>query len=131
VRIVRFRLLVAAAIVMTVGLGLVVHSLGWGWLGKYAGDALYACLVYLLIVLATPRIRPRTALAAAIGICWAVEFFQLTPWPAELAAHSTLARLILGTTFNIPDLAIYLVGAGLAAAAIHRPHREASRKGSA
>ena len=41
-----------AAIVVTVGLGLVVHALGWGWFGKYAGDALYACLVYLLMAAA-------------------------------------------------------------------------------
>jgi hypothetical protein len=128
VRILRFRLLVTVATVVTVGLGLVVHALGWGWFGKYAGDALYACLVYLLIVLAAPRIRSRTALVAAIGICWAVEFFQLTAWPAELGAHSTLARLILGTTFNAPDLAVYMVGAGLAAAAFHSPHREAFRE---
>ncbi len=127
VRILRFRLVVAAAVVLTVGLGLAVHAAGWGWFGKDAGDALYAGLVYLLVVLAAPRLRPRTALAVAIGICWAVEFFQLTPWPAELAARSTLARLVLGTTFHAPDLLVYLIGAALAAAALHRPHRRHQR----
>jgi uncharacterized protein YfiM (DUF2279 family) len=33
--------------------------------------------------------------------------------PAALSAHSALARLVLGTTFNAPDLFWYAVGAAV------------------
>lgn len=46
-----------------------------------------------------------------MGWCWLVEFGQLTGVPATLAAHSTLARLALGTTFHPADLLWYGIGA--------------------
>lgn len=47
--------------------------------------------------------------------CWAVEFTQLTPLPADLAARFPVSAVVFGTTFNFPDLFWYVVGA-LAAA---------------
>ncbi|WP_158791063.1 DUF2809 domain-containing protein, partial [Streptomyces sp. NRRL WC-3549] len=38
--------------------------------------------------------------------------------PAELSRHSTAARLVLGSTFNAPDLLWYAVGAA-SACAVH------------
>lgn len=40
-----------------------------------------------------------------------MEFAQLTDVPARLSADSTAARLVLGSTFNAPDLFWYAVGA--------------------
>ncbi|MEV7778369.1 DUF2809 domain-containing protein [Kitasatospora sp. NPDC088351] len=106
-----------AAAVLTVAAGLGVRAVAGGEVAKYAGDALYTVLVYALVVLAAPRLRPVRAGAWAAGLSWAVEFFQLTGVPDDLGHRSALARLVLGSTFNPPDLAWYLVGAVLAGAA--------------
>jgi hypothetical protein len=98
----------------TLALGLGVRAFLDGAVAKYAGDAFYTALVFFLVLAAVPRIRPGSAALVAIGFSWSVEFAQLTSWPAELSAKSTLFRLVLGSTFNPPDLAAYLPGGVLA-----------------
>ncbi|WP_405395297.1 DUF2809 domain-containing protein [Microbispora hainanensis] len=107
------RLAALAAAVMVVAAGLAVRALPAGAVAKYAGDLLYTLLVYALVVVAAPRARPFVVAAVALAVSWLVEFAQLTGVPAELSAHSTLARLVLGTTFNAPDLFWYAVGAAV------------------
>ncbi|MFF7454243.1 DUF2809 domain-containing protein [Kitasatospora sp. NPDC008115] len=114
---------VAAGVTVVAGLG--VRAVAGGEVAKYAGDALYTVLLYALVVLVAPRLRPWAAAAWAAGLSWAVELFQLTGVPDDLARHSVLARLVLGSTFNPPDLLWYLAGAGLAALA----HRGAGAAG--
>ncbi|MFF5983927.1 DUF2809 domain-containing protein [Streptomyces olindensis] len=109
----RTRLAAAGAAVVTVGAGLGLRAVAAGDLAKYGGDALYTVLILTLVVLAAPRLRPLPAAGCALAVSWAVEFLQLTEVPAELSAHSTLARLVLGSTFNAPDLFWYAVGAGV------------------
>ncbi|MEV0193786.1 DUF2809 domain-containing protein [Kitasatospora purpeofusca] len=124
----------AVAAVLTVGAGLAVRTVAGGEAAKYAGDALYTVLLYALAVLVAPRLRPAVAAAWAAGLSWAVELFQLTGVPDDLARRSTLARLVLGSTFNPPDLLWYLVGAGLAAlvhAGVRACTRAAGRPASA
>ncbi|MEV6978559.1 DUF2809 domain-containing protein [Kitasatospora sp. NPDC093806] len=104
---------VAAGLTVVAGLG--VRAVAGGEVAKYAGDALYTVLLYALVVLVAPRLRPAVAAVWAAGLSWAVELFQLTGVPDDLARRSTLARLVLGSTFNPPDLLWYLVGAALAA----------------
>jgi hypothetical protein len=100
--------LAAAAVILLAGLA--VRSQTGGALAKYAGVALYGALVYALVVCLWPRAQPGLAGAVALVLCWAIELAQLTPGPAALSARSTLARLVLGSTFNPPDLAWYAVG---------------------
>ncbi|NUT21165.1 MAG: DUF2809 domain-containing protein [Hamadaea sp.] len=119
----RTRAAVAGVVVLLLGLG--VRAFTAGAFAKYAGVALYAVLVYFLVLVVAPRVRPLTAAVVALGFCWAVEFFQLTPIPAELSDRSTVARLVLGSTFNAPDLLWYAVGIGLAALL----HRSVVRRG--
>lgn len=109
----RERLVPAVAAVVTVAAGLSVRSVLGGDLAKYAGDALYALLIFWLVLVVAPRTRAWVAAVVAFAVSVAVELFQLTGVPAELGAHSTLARLVLGTTFNAPDLPFYAVGAAL------------------
>ncbi|MFB7471436.1 DUF2809 domain-containing protein [Kitasatospora sp. NPDC056184] len=116
--------LAAAAAALSVAAGLGVRAVAGGAAAKYAGDALYTVLLYTLVVLLAPRLRPWAAAVWAAGLSWAVELFQLTGVPDDLARHSALARLVLGSTFNPPDLLWYLVGAALAALA-HRGARAA------
>ncbi|MFE4637212.1 DUF2809 domain-containing protein [Streptomyces sp. NPDC056773] len=107
----RTRLAAAAAVVVTVGAGLGLRAVATGSAAKYGGDALYTVLIFTLIVLALPRVTALRAAAGALAFSWAVEFLQLTGVPAELSRHSAVARLVLGSTFNAPDLFWYAVGA--------------------
>ncbi|WP_283133187.1 DUF2809 domain-containing protein [Rhizohabitans arisaemae] len=112
------RLPAAVAVIATLAAGLGIRAWTDGPLAKYGGVALYTVLVYTLIILIRPRTRPRTTAAIALALSWAVEFAQLTPVPAALSAQSTLARLILGSTYHPPDLLAYALGA-LLALAVH------------
>jgi hypothetical protein len=89
-----------------------VHT-GWILLDKYAGDALYAAMVYVLISLVWQTSPLRKALLAML-IMTALEVFQLSMIPAHMFASGNgveriLARL-LGTEFSFRDLAAYAVG---------------------
>jgi len=99
-----------AVAVLVLCVGLAVRKWTGGAFAKYAGVALYASLIYTLVIVIAPRISPWRAAASALAFCWAIEFGQLTSIPASLATRSKLARLVLGTTFNIPDLFWYAMG---------------------
>ena len=109
------RVAAAVAAVLVVGVGLLAPRL----VGAWTGGVLYTLLVWTLVVFAAPRTRPVVAVSAALAISWAVEFFQLSPYPAELSRRSVLARLALGSTFDTGDLLWYAVGAAIALA-LHR-----------
>ncbi|MEW2404330.1 DUF2809 domain-containing protein [Streptomyces sp. NPDC046862] len=96
---------------VTVGAGLGLRAATAGNVAKYGGDALYTLLLLALVVLLRPRVTPLRAAGSALAVSWAVEFLQLSQVPAELSQRSTLARLVLGSTFNPPDLFWYAVGA--------------------
>ncbi|TDT42219.1 uncharacterized protein DUF2809 [Streptomyces sp. BK208] len=107
----RTRLAAAGAAVVITGVGLVLRAVTAGEPAKYGGDALYTLLLFALVRVAAPRTAPAKAAAVALALSWAVEFLQLTDLPAHLARQSTVARLVLGSTFNAPDLFWYAVGA--------------------
>jgi hypothetical protein len=99
--------------VVTVGAGLALRALAAGDVAKDGGDALYTVLLHTLVVLTVPAARPRTAAGSALAVSWAVELLQLSGMPAELSEHSSVARLVLGSTFNPPDLFWYGAGAAV------------------
>ncbi len=107
----RTRLLAAVAALVTVGAGLGLRAVATGDVAKYGGDALYTLLILTLVVVLAPRSTPARAAGIALAVSWAVELLQLTGLPAGLSARSTAARLVLGSTFNAPDLFWYAVGA--------------------
>ncbi|HEY1179649.1 MAG TPA: DUF2809 domain-containing protein [Phytomonospora sp.] len=113
----RARLPYAGAAVLTVALGLLMRSTMDGAVAKYGGDALYTLLIFWLVLVLAPRLNAFAAGAVAAAFSWAVEFFQLTPIPAELSGNP-LARLVLGSTFNAPDLVWYLAGAAAGAVVV-------------
>jgi hypothetical protein len=112
----RLPVLLIAAVVA--GAGLAVRAFTGGAFAKYGGVALYACLVYVIVRLFAHRALPSVVALVALGVCWAVEFAQLTPVPAALSERSVLLRLVFGTTFSLPDLLWYAVGVA-AAFAVH------------
>jgi hypothetical protein len=115
-----------AAAVAVLLAGLAVRWLAGGVVAKYGGVALYAVLVYALVVVVAPGVMPWRAGVLALAFCWAVELSQLTPGPAALSRRSLPARLVLGSTFNLPDLAWYTVGIGMAFG-LHRIARRRTR----
>ncbi|MER5361502.1 DUF2809 domain-containing protein [Streptomyces sp. NPDC002785] len=108
------RVVAAGAAVLTIAAGLGVRAVADGNVAKYAGDALYTVLICTLVAVVAPRTRPVAVAGTALAFSWAVELLQLTGVPADLSRHSTVARLVLGSTFNTPDLFWYAVGAGFA-----------------
>ncbi len=95
------------AAVIAAGLGSRAVQTGWIVTDKYLGDALYAVMVYLL---AGRRV------ALAMGIMTAIECFQLTGIPAQLAAGGSvwerMCGRLLGTVFSLWDLLAYAAGIG-------------------
>ncbi|WP_433296525.1 DUF2809 domain-containing protein [Actinoplanes sp. CA-030573] len=87
-----------------------------GALEQVSGTALYASAVYGTARFLWPRGPVGAVAAIALGFCWAVEVFQLTPVPARLSDHSVVARLVLGRAFDPADLFWYVPGVAIAAA---------------
>jgi hypothetical protein len=85
---------------------------------KYGGDALWALLVFLGFGLLFNR--SSTLRISVISLCfaWAIEFLQLyhAPW-LDLFRSTRIGGLILGSTFNCPDLLAYAIGILLGALA--------------
>jgi hypothetical protein len=119
-----------SAVPVTVVAGLGSRALLGGLPAKVAGDALYTVLIYVLAVAVRPGIGLARAFAIALGLSFAVEFAQLTPYPAWLSSKHVILRLIFGTTFGFVDLAGYVVGA-VFAIVLHALWRTAARRGAA
>jgi hypothetical protein len=113
----RNRIIYALLIPCVVALGLLTRSgspLVPSFFKKYAGDALWALVVYLAVALLFPRLSvAKTALAAGL-FSLAVELGQLyrAPW-IDAVRRTTLGALALGQGFLWSDLVCY--GAGIAA----------------
>ena len=90
-----------------------VLPIGWPLWDKYLGDALYAAMVYALIRLFSGQSSARIA-SFALVLMTALELFQLTLIPAQLAASQSwpirMAARLLGTHFSFLDLAAYVFG---------------------
>ena len=107
-RTVRIAAALAGAGALALAFG--IRALADGPLEQHSGTALYASLIYALVVFVRPCIGPVVAAAIATGFCWAVEVAQLTGIPAALSAKSIVARLVLGVAFDPIDLLWYPVG---------------------
>lgn len=105
----------------TVAAGLGLRRFAAGVVAKLGGVALWSTLVYWLIVMARPRASRDRIARWAVGISWAVELLQLTPWPAALEARWPPVHLVLGSTFSATDLVAYPVGVLLARAMDRSP----------
>lgn len=100
----------AALAVVVVGLGLAVHR--WApesAASDVAGDALYAVLIFLLVVVVAPRLASAWVAVIAGAWCVAVELLQLTTLPTAAAAAFPPIALVLGTGFDPRDLVVYTV----------------------
>src|SRR5688572_12269197 len=115
----RKRLAYASAAALVIGAGLLWRS-GLvslpAFLFKYGGDALWALVVFLGLGFVFPRSSILRISLAAIVFAWSIEFLQLyqANWIETLRA-TLFGRLVLGATFNSPDLVAYVVGVAVGA----------------
>lgn len=116
----RPRALYLLLVVPTIALGLAsrryAHALPSA-IGAYAGDVLWAGVVFLLIALLRPSARTWRIAAGAAAFSLAIELSQLyhAPW-IDAVRQTRLGGLVLGFGFLWTDLACYAMGIALAAA---------------
>jgi hypothetical protein len=110
----RNMLLVCLLLVIMAGLGSRMIHTGFPIADKYAGDALYAVMVFLIISLFSGSLLPLARAFAALIVMTALEAFQLTLLPREMCSSAYImvrvAGRLLGTTFSWLDLVAYCVG---------------------
>lgn len=88
-----------------------------GWVHTYAGDGLYAVLIYVIAGVLAPRAPPIRRGGVALAVCVAIELSQA--WhPALLDAvrATRMGALVLGRGFLWNDLVAYAIGVAAAAA---------------
>lgn len=116
----RRRAVAIAAAVATIALGLASRRYAEAlpdFIAAYAGDTLWALVVYLIATALVPSTSILRRALAALAFAFAIEASQLyhAPWIEEIRANR-LAALVLGSGFLWSDLACYAVGVALGAA---------------
>ncbi len=107
------------AVVICCGLGSRSELLALpSFLAKYAGDALWALMIFLGFGLLLPTRRIVAAAGLAAAVCGTIECSQLyhAPW-IDAIRRTWFGRMALGDTFGWGDLVAYLVGIAFGAAA--------------
>lgn len=105
----------------TIGILIFVILLGLGsrkfpsltivWLGKYPGDALWAIMVFYMVLLIQPTCKIDKAALVALSISFIDEFSQLYHQPhLDHFRATTIGHLILGSQFSWMDLLAYTAG---------------------
>jgi hypothetical protein len=81
---------------------------------KYGGDALWALLVFIGFGFLFPMISTFRLALMSLGFAWTVEFSQLyhAAW-LDMVRSTRIGHLVLGSTFNWPDLPAYVLGIAL------------------
>ena len=113
----RSRPLYALAVVVVIGIGLLWRSGLFPlphFIAKYGGDSLWALVVFLCFGFVYPCSSPVRIGFIAVCFAWSVEFLQLyhAGWIDGIRS-TRLGRVVLGTTFNSPDLLAYVIGIAL------------------
>jgi hypothetical protein len=117
VRAAALRLVAAVAVV---ALGLLSRRYAAylpAFLAAYAGDTLWALMLFLGIGAVVPAWPTRRTAAVTMAACFLVELSQLyhAPW-IEDVRHTRLGGLVLGYGFLWSDLACYTAGVAAGAA---------------
>ncbi len=104
------RLLSITIAILLIPIGLATRQYGNEWMKLYAGDALWAAMIYWGFKFLFAQNPKRTAFYALI-FCFFIEFSQLyhEPWIDQIR-NARLGGLVLGFGFLWSDLVCYLVG---------------------
>ena len=114
----RIHYAVASLVAIALGLGSRKYrEILPGFLADYAGDTLWALVVFLGWGVLFPRSATASNAAGAGLFAAAIEFSQLyhAPW-IDAIRHTTLGGLVLGFDFLWSDLLCYAAGIALGAA---------------
>jgi len=114
IKFTRNRLVYLLLIFVVTGLGLASRrypEILPNFVATYAGDTLWALLVFLLIGLIFPTLSPLKIAMIALSFAFAIELSQLyqAPWINEIRQYRIVA-LVLGRGFLWSDLLCYSVG---------------------
>ena len=95
---------------LLIPIGLATRQYGNEWMKLYAGDVLWAAMIYWGFKFLFAQEPKRTAFYALIS-CFLIEFSQLyhAPWIDQIRSNR-LGGLVLGFGFLWSDLSCYLVG---------------------
>lgn len=82
----------------------------------YAGDTLWALMVFLILGFLFPRVRTVVLAAAALAISFSVEFSQIyqADWINQIRV-TRIGGLVLGRGWVLTDLICYTVGVAIGA----------------
>jgi hypothetical protein len=116
----RPRRLYLALLAATVAAGLASRRFGSvlpDVVARYAGDTLWATMMFWLLSLVRPGATPLRLALGALSISYAVELSQLyhAPWIDSIRA-TVVGGLVLGRGFLWSDLVCYAAGVAIAAA---------------
>lgn len=110
--------LIAAGTVLGVGLASRRHGAALPtFVARYAGDTLWALMVYLGLGVVVPTARTSRRAALALALSYSVEASQLyrAPW-IDALRQTAIGGLVLGYGFLWSDIACYTIGVSLGAA---------------
>ena len=119
-------------IALTIGSGLLLRSRFASlpeFAEKYGGDMLWALMVFFGFGLIFRRASTLRIGLPALGFAWAIEFSQIyrAEW-IDGIRETRIGHLVLGSTFNPPDLLAYVAGVALGVA-LESMRGRASRSG--
>lgn len=121
----RPRLIYLLLLLITVAAGLVSRrfpDITPDWILRYAGDTLWALMVFWIARIVFPWHRPTTSALAALLFSYAIELSQIyhASWIDHIRA-TRIGGLVLGFGFLWSDLVCYTVGVflGLLICRIH------------
>ncbi|UOY94409.1 DUF2809 domain-containing protein [Ectobacillus sp. JY-23] len=109
----RNRLYYSLFLFLTMGLGLLVRKSSFALpalVNTYAGDLLWALLIFIGFGILFPHYRTKTMMLISISFCYGIELSQLyqADWIQEL--RQTPLALVLGHGFLWSDLLAYTLG---------------------
>lgn len=110
-----------ALVIVIITLGLFTRSsflplvMKGGFFASYAGDTLWAAMVYFIVCVAFPKWSPLKIAIIALSFCFAIEISQLyqQDWINQIR-NTRLGALILGRGFLWTDFLCYTIGIQLA-----------------
>jgi hypothetical protein len=111
---IRARRRIAAAIVLTITLGVASRTVGQNLpavVSKDAGDVLWGTMFYLIVICVRPRISPGAAVLVAFILAAGTEFLKLyhAPW-IDAVRDQRLAGFLMGRVFGWGNFVGYFVG---------------------
>jgi len=107
----RIKYVAALAFIVILGLASRKFHLFPAVLGKYPGDALWAIMVFYLVLCFKPSFQIKKAASFAFLISALDEFSQIYHSPAlDHFRSTTIGHLILGSQFSWMDIIAYLIG---------------------